>query len=87
MEYQKMINFLDNTPNQPPKFRTKYWIEINDQSKGVCNTNSGIGFKTTMLKSSLCDYSDANILVKGRITITEAGVDAAARQADGRIKK
>ena len=36
-----------------------------------------------MLKSSLCDYSDAEILVKRRITITGAGADAAARQADG----
>ena len=43
-------------------------------------------FKTTMLKSSLCDYSDAYILVKGTITITGAGGDAAARQADGRDK-
>ena len=41
-------------------------------------------FKTTMLKSSLCHYSDADILVKGKITITGAGDDAAARQADGR---
>ena len=39
-----------------------------------------------MLKSSLCDYSDAYILVKGKITIAEAGVDAAARQADERDK-
>ena len=39
-----------------------------------------------MLKSSLCDYSDAYILVKGKITITGAGDDAADRQADGRYK-
>ena len=39
-----------------------------------------------MLKSSLCDYSDAFILVKGTITIEGAGVDAAARQADERDK-
>ena len=43
-------------------------------------------FKTTMLKSSLCDYSDAYILVKGKITIPGAGDDAAARQADERDK-
>ena len=86
MEYQKIINFLDNTPNQLSKFRTKNWIEINDQSRGVYNTNSDIRFKTTMLKSSLCDYSDAYILVKGTITITGAGADAAARQADERDK-
>ena len=86
MEYQKLINFLDNGPNQLYKFKTKNWIEINDQSRGVYNTNRGIRFKTTILKSSLCDYSDAYILVKGRITITGAGTDAASRQADERNK-
>ena len=60
------------------KLRTKKWIV----SRGVCNTNSDIRFKTTMLKSSLCDYSDAYILVKGRITITGAGYNATDRQAD-----
>ena len=40
MEYQKIINLLDNTPNQPSKIRTKSWIEINDDSRGTCNTNS-----------------------------------------------
>ena len=59
MEYQKIINLLDNTPNQLSKFRTKNWIEINDQSRGVYNVNSDIRFKTTMLRSSLCDYSGA----------------------------
>ena len=82
MEYQKIINLLDNTSNQLSKFRTKNWIEINDQSRGVYNINSGIRFKTTMLKSSLCEYSDSYILVKGTITITGAGDDAAARQED-----
>ena len=86
MEYQKIINLLYNTPNQLSKFRTKNWIEINDQSRGVYNTNSDIRFKTTMLKSSLCDYSDAYVLVKGRITITRAGDDAGARQANKRNK-
>ena len=59
MEYQKIINLLDNASNQPSKFRTKTWIEINDQSRGTYNTNSDIRFNTTMLKSSLCDNSDA----------------------------
>ena len=84
MEYIKVITLLGNTPNQLCKFRTKNWIGINDQSSGVYNTNSDISFKTTMLKSSLCDYSDAYILVKGRITITGAGADAAAIQVDER---
>ena len=77
---------LDNTPNQLSKFRTKNWIQINDQSRRVYNAKSDIKFKTAMPKSSLCDYSDAYILVKGRITITGAGADAAARQADERNK-
>ena len=82
MEYQKIANLLDdNKSNQPSKFRTKNWVEINDESRGTYNVNSQIKFKTTMLKSSLCDYSDAYILVKGTITITGAGADAAGRQA------
>ena len=55
MEYQKLINLLDNTSNELPMFRTKIWIELNDQSRGEYNTNSGTRFKTTMLKSSLRD--------------------------------
>ena len=46
MEYQKIRNLLDNTSNQPSKFRTKNWIEINDESRGKCNGNSQIKFKT-----------------------------------------
>ena len=84
MEHQKIINFLDNRSNQPSKFRTKSWTEINYQSRGPYHNNSDIRFKTTMLKSSLCDYSDAYILVKGRITITGVGDTAANRQEDER---
>ena len=69
MEYQKMINLLDNTPNWPSKFRTKIWVKINDDSHGTYNTNSQIKFETSMLKSSLCDYSDAYIVVKGTISV------------------
>ena len=79
MEYKKIINLLDNTPNQLSKFRIKNWIEINYQSRGVYNVNSDIRFKTTMLLSILCDYSDAYILVEGRITIAGAVADAVAR--------
>ena len=86
MEYQKIANLIDHTSSQPYKFRTKKWVEINDESRGTYNVNSQIKFKITMLKSSLCDYSDAYILVKGTITIARAGADAAARQADGRDK-
>ena len=82
MEYQKIANLLnDNKSNQPSKFRTKNWVEINDESRGTYNVSSQIKFKTTILKSSLCDYSDAYILVKGTFTIAGAGDDPAARQA------
>ena len=86
MEYQKIANLIDDTSNQPSKFIIKNWVEINDESRGTYNVNSQIKFKTTMLKSSLCDYSDAYILVKGTITINGTGADAAARQADERDK-
>ena len=69
---------LDNTLNQPSKFRTKNWVEINDESRGAYNADSQIKFKTAMLKSRLCDYNDAYILVKGTITI----INTAAANAD-----
>ena len=72
MEYQKIANLINDASNEPSKFRTKNWIEINDESRGTYHVNSQIKFKTTMLKYSLCDYSDAYILVKGTITINGA---------------
>ena len=66
MEYQKIKNLLDNPSNQLSQFRTKNWVEINDEYRGGYNVNSQIKFKNTMLKSSLYDYSDAYILVKGK---------------------
>ena len=86
MEYQKIVNLLDSTSNQPSKFRTKNWVEINDESKDLYKPSSDIKFKTTMLRSNLCDYTDPYILVKGTITITGAGDAAAARRADERNK-
>ena len=71
MEYQIIINLLDNTQNQPFKFRIKNWVEINDGARETYNTNCQIKFKTSMLKSSLSDYSDANILVKETISIEQ----------------
>ena len=87
MKYQKLINLLDNTPNQRSKSRMKYWFQINDDSRGTYNTNSQIKRKTSKLKSSLCDYSDAYILVKWTITIVGAGDTEAARQADRNDKR
>ena len=79
MEYQKIANLLGNASNKPSRFRTRNWIEVNDDWRGTY-TNADIKFKTTMLKSDLCDYADAYIFVKGAITITVAGNDDAAKQ-------
>ena len=67
MEYQKIINLLYNTPNELSKFKTENWIKIND--KPWRTYNNQIRFKTSMLRLSLCDYSDAYILLKGTITV------------------
>ena len=69
MEYQKIANMLDDTSNKTSKFKTKNWAEINDESRGTYDVDSKIKFKSTTLKSSLCDYSDAYIHVKGTITV------------------
>ena len=83
MEYQTIINLLNNELNKPSKFRTRNWVEKNDKSRGAY-TGNNIKFKTTILRSNLCDYADAYILVKETITTTGAGADNAARQADER---
>ena len=84
MEYQKIANLLDNTLDQPSKFRTKNWIEINVESKELYNTSSDIRFKTAIRRSDLCDYAEAYILVKGTITITGGGDNDAEKQLDER---
>ena len=74
MEYQKIANLVDDVSNQPSKFRTENRAAINDESRRPYNVNSQIKFKTTVLKSSLCD---AYILVKGTITVNNtAAADA-----------
>ena len=83
MEYRKIANLLESTSDNLSKFRTKNWVEINDESRGNY-TNSDIRFKTTMLRFNLYDYADSYILVKGTITITGVGANADARQADER---
>ena len=86
MEYQKVANLSESKSDNLSKFRTRNWIEINDESRKNY-ANSDIRFKTTMLRSNLCDYADSYILVKGTIAITGARVAAAARQADERDKE
>ena len=79
MEYQKIANLLDDTSNQPSKFRTKNWVEINDESRGTYSVNRQINFKISVLRFSLCDYSDPYILVKGNMSVNNtaaAGADA-----------
>ena len=72
MEYQKMMNLLDDTTNQPSKFRTRDWVEINDESKGIYD-NSNITFK-------------AFILVKGTITVSNAAAaDAAVNNTNKKV--
>ena len=73
MEFQKIVNFLDTTSDNEnlPKFVTKKWIEVYDQSQGNYNVNKEIRIKTSMLRSDLCDFSDAYIVVKGNIIVTK----------------
>ena len=85
MEYQKIANLLDSASNKPSKFRTRNWVEINDDIRGAYSPNKQIRFKTSMLRSSLCDYSDAYILVKGNISVNNTA--AAAADPDNRNKK
>ena len=70
MEYPKRANSFDTTLYQPCKFRTENWIEINDESKESHGTGSEMNFKTTTLRSNLCDYADAYTLFKGTAIIT-----------------
>ena len=59
MECQKITNLLGNIPDTVPRFITKKWIEVHDQSGETYNTNKQIRFKTSMLRSDMGDFSDA----------------------------
>ena len=65
--------------NQPSKFRTINLVEINDESRGTYPVTSQIKFKTSMLKSSLSDYGDAYIFVKGEIKVDNTGTAVAPK--------
>ena len=73
MEFQKIVNFIDTTSDNKdlPTFVTKKCIEVYDQSEGNYNVNKEIRIKTSILRSDLCDFSDAYIAVKGTITVTK----------------
>ena len=78
MEFQKITNFFDITSdnNDLPKFVTKKWIEVYDQSEQNCNPNKKIRTKTSILGSDLCDFSDAYIVIKGNITVNKKAFTA-----------
>ena len=77
METQKIANLLGDVDTESSKFATRKWYVINDQN----NTNYGEGnedsttikFETKVIKSNLCDYSDAYILVTGNMRATGGG--------------
>ena len=73
METQKIINLLNDSSNEESKFATKKWYVIDSQTtKGKYKQGDTIKFETETIKSSLCDYSDAFILVTGNITANAA---------------
>ena len=85
MEYQKIANLLNDESNQPSKFRTRNWVEINDDIRGAYSPNKQIRFKTAMLRSSLCDYSDAYILAKGNIAVNNTGTAEAPNNRNKKV--
>ena len=76
MQYQKRAKLLNDASNKPSKFRTRNWFEINDESRGTYPVNKQIKFVAPILRSSLCGYSDAYILVKGVNNIAAEGAAA-----------
>ena len=80
LESQKVVNFLDTIydDKDSPRFVTKKWIEVYDQSGGNYNVNKEIRITTSVLRSDLCNYSDAYIVVKGDVTL-EGNNDANKR--------
>ena len=70
METQKIITLLNSTENEYSKYATKKWYVIHSESKGNYSHGNPIKFLTNTLESSICDYSDAYILVTGNINVT-----------------
>ena len=84
MKYQNILNLLGHTPNQPSIFETKNCVEIRDESRETYNEDNQIRFQTSMVRSRLCDYSDAQILVKQTITL-ERATAAAPNNANKKV--
>ena len=70
METQRIVNLLNDSNNENSKFATKKWYIIDNESKGNYSHHNPIEFLTKSIESSICDYSDAYILVTGNIRIT-----------------
>ena len=86
MEYQNIANLLNDELNIPSKFERRNWTEINNEARGTCSPNKQIKFNTSMLRSILCDYGDAYILVKGNITVNNtAAAGAAANNTNKKV--
>ena len=69
---------LNDGSSKTSKFKTRNWVEINEETRGTYSPNKQIKFKTSMLRSSFCDYSDAYILVKRNITVNNTAAEGAA---------
>ena len=76
MEFNKINNLLGPAHDKVPRFVTKKWIEAQSQSGSTYNTSKPIRFKTSLLRSDLCDCSDAYVWVKGKITVTNPNNNA-----------
>ena len=73
MEYQKITNLLGSTRDEVPRFITEKWVEVHDHSGSTDDRykpNEQIRFKTSLIRSDLCDFKDAYIVVKGEVTVT-----------------
>ena len=71
MEFQKIVNFLDTTFNNEDlrRFVAKKWVDVYDQSGGNYDVNKEIRITTSMLRSDLCDFNEAYVVVKGDTTV------------------
>ena len=76
---------LNDRPSKPSTFKTRNWVEINNEARGTYSPNEQIKFKTSMLRSSLCDYSDAYILTKGNTTVNNTAAAGAAANNTNKI--
>ena len=85
MKNQKIIKLLDDTTNEPSKFKTRNWVEKNDKSRGVYNVSEQIKFQTSTIRSNLCDHSNAYIYVKGTISVTNTGATTASNNKNQNI--